>query len=201
MISFLNPNEDVRGRVEEEIDLLLEGGAQRLWRMSGKTVEGYWEKLQLHYVVALSEVLLGIPASSSDVERRFADQSKIHVKSRKCLKEETVSVLMNLRAAQKAVLRKRGWAAVPTDEFNSDVLEAIIALEVQGQIEHDAKGLKVGDQVIVHFFVNGSPITRQKKKAYGCTLVKKIGTSWQVDWDDGGDQQFVPAVDEWEKKL
>ena len=122
---------------------------------SGKTVEGYWdsqwEKLQLNYLVALFEVLRGIPASSSDVERRFADQSKIHVKSRKCLKEETVSVLMNLRAAQKAVLRKRGWAAVPTDEFNSDVLERILALEVQGQIEHDAKGLKVGDQVVVHF--------------------------------------------------
>ena len=151
IMSFVGPSKDARCRVAEEVDLLFEGGAQHLWRMNGKTVERYWEKLQLNYLVALSEVLRGIPASSSDVERRFADQSKIHVKSRKCLKEETVSVLMNLRAAQKAVLRKRGWAAVPTDEFNSDVLETILALEVQGQIEHDAKGLKVGDQVVVHF--------------------------------------------------
>ena len=198
ILAFINPTAEAKERVEEEISLLFEGGAQRLWRMSGKTVEGYWEKLQLQFIAAMAEVLSCIPASSADVERRFSDHAKIHHQGRKVLKDESVNVMLQIRAGQKCSTAKRGWATVCFDAFTSENLEALLMLEVSLRIEREAAKLKVADKVIVHFVINNSAVTRQKKKAYNCTLKKKIDANWQVDWEDHSKELFVPLVDEWE---
>lgn len=177
-------------QLDGELRNLLNGGMQRVWRMTldPQQREGIAAFLgRLPLLSALAEQLLATPASAASVERSFSAHARCHTDSRASMSEGSVETQLALHSFLRPLsAAPQPHTRLPSKTNVGDVLgwcfPAWSAPRRERLREHDA---------VVVFLMQNNAL-----RPFSGTLLKKQDNGhWTIRW--GGPQLFSPAEDFW----